>query len=411
MTAILLGLKLDARTDVRLPIPATVCGNSRAATIFVASAARTASGGYIDICSVACNSCLTIPGGVPLSSRLKSVHGQRILATCVLIALAGIAIAVRYILFQHGVLYGETAAKMASLAVAGIIIVAGYIPLRVLSHGNHEHAGDSATESIVATVAAILGLALTAYSVSELVAPNTPTAASVPACAGVPVYGAEYFAVTEQNGVNARSGPGPQYPQVHRYPTGFDGYCIGAAERDFVIGTPDQRWLIVRNRKQLISAAVVLSESAESDLGTAPNPRCAALGGLPQPHAITQFTYNTSNGGLNASAPGAALIGYGIATLNSGNPDFNVGTLGTNANSHFPAHFAPSLLEGYVQGATGQVLLGAAVCLAVNVPVTGSLRARLLTIRNSRIIHDAQDTHISPNVIRRLAEIACNSTG
>jgi hypothetical protein len=350
-----------------------------------------------------------------LPSRLKSARGQRIVATCVLIALAGIAVAVRYVLFQHGVLYGEAAAKMASLAVAGVIIVAGYLPLRMLRHGDHAHAEAAATESIVATVAAVLGLALTAYSVSELVAPNTPTAASVPACAGVPVYGAGYFAVTEQNGVNARSGPGPQYPQVNRYPTGctlgFDGYCIGPAERDFVIGTPDQRWLIVRNRNQFVSAAVVLSESAESDLGSKPSPRCTTFGGLPQPRTITQFTYNTGTGELNVSAPGAVLIGYGIATLNPSSPGYVVGTLGTDVNSRFPAHLAPSVLEGYAQGATGQVLLGAAICIAVNVPVVGSLRARLLTIRNSRIISNVPDAHIAPNVTSHLAEIACDSTG
>lgn len=349
-----------------------------------------------------------------MSSRLKSARGQRIIATCVLIAFAGIAVTVRYVLFQYGVLYGEDAAKMASLAVAGIIIVAGYLPLRILRHESHAHA-DAATESMVATVAAVLGLALTGYSVSELVAPNTPTAASVPACAGVPVYGARYFAVTEQNGVNARSGPGPQYPQVNRYPSGctlgFDGYCIGSAEHDFVIGTPDERWLIVRNRSQLVSAAVVLSESAESDLGTAPSPRCATLGGLPQPRVITQFTYSTESGELNASAPGAVLVGYGIATLNPSNPSYNPGTLGTNVNSRFPAHLASSLLEGYAQGPTGQLLLGAAICLAVNVPVIGSLHARLLTVRNSRIIRNVPDADIPPDVISRLAEIACNSTG
>lgn len=347
--------------------------------------------------------------------QIKSVKWQRITAVGVLIALACAAVAGRYILFQHGVLYGEAAAKMASLAVAGIIIVAGYLPLRMLRHGRQTPANAPATESIVAAVAAILGLALTAYSVSELVAPNTPTAASVPACAGVPVYGAGYFAVTEQNGVNARSGPGPQYPQVNRYPSGctlgFDGYCIGSAERDFVIGTPDQRWLIVRNRNQLVSAAVVLSESAESNLGTAPSPRCAALGGLPQPRAISQFAYNTGSGELNASAPGAVLVGYGIAALNLSNPGYYAGTLGTDTNSSFPAHLAPSALASYAQGASGQVLLGAAICLAVNVPVTGSLRARLLTVRDSRIVRNVSDAHISPGVVSRLAEIACNSTG
>ena len=138
-----------------------------------------------------------------MQQQPKSTQRQRLIAILVLIVLAIIAVAVRYILFNYGVLYGEAAAKMASLAVAGFIVVAGYLPLRLLrSSHNQTTGGGAATESIVATVAAILGLAVTAYSVSELVAPNTPVAASASACAGVPVYGANYFAVTVQNGAN-----------------------------------------------------------------------------------------------------------------------------------------------------------------------------------------------------------------
>ncbi len=95
----------------------------------------------------------------------------------------------------------------------------------------------------------------------------------------------------------------------------------------------------------------------------------------------------------------------------SSNPGYVAGALGTDVNSGFPAHLAPSLFEGYAQGTAGQVLLGAAICMAVNVPVLGSLHARLLTIRNSRIISNVPGAHIAPNVMSRLAEIACNSTG
>jgi hypothetical protein len=107
---------------------------------------------------------------------------------------------------------------------------------------------------------------VTGYSVSELLAPNTPVAAEASACAGTPVYGAAFFAKTQVNGVNARSGPGVEYPQVKRYrgncTLGFDGYCIGRAVPDFVLHTPDQRWLIVHDESDLVASAVVLSESA-----------------------------------------------------------------------------------------------------------------------------------------------------
>src|SRR5690349_19613822 len=57
-------------------------------------------------------------------------------ATAAFLLLAIFAVAARYFLFSQGILYGETAARMASLMVAGIIIAAGYIPLRMLRGSN-----------------------------------------------------------------------------------------------------------------------------------------------------------------------------------------------------------------------------------------------------------------------------------
>jgi hypothetical protein len=348
-------------------------------------------------------------------SWLKSAKGQRLIAVVALVGSAVIAVVVRYVLFQSGALYGEAAAKMASLAVAGFIVVCGYLPLRMLRGTSNSQASGGATESIVATVAAILGLALTAYSVSELLAPNTPVAASAPACAGVPVYGARYYAVTSQTGVNARSGPGRQYHQVNRYAggctMGFDGYCIGSAEPDFILNTPDQRWLLVHDRDELVSAAVVLSQSPESALGDAPRPECAGLGGLPQPQVITEFAYNAGNGDLTASAAGAVAVGYGIAIIGTTSRDrYHVGTLGTDAGSGFAGKLSPAQITDDLSTADGQVLLGAAICIADNVPVIGSLRARILTIDNSRIIRDVPTPRVPPAITPLLAEVACNST-
>ena|ERR1700691_52341 len=209
--------------------------------------------------------------------------GQRRLAVAVFLAFAALAVFLRYVLFEKGILYGEAASKMASLCVAGIIVAMGYLPLRVLQGAGSVHTATK--ESIAATLAAIVGLAVTGYSLSELLAPNTPVAAALPACGGTPVYGARYFAKTQENGVNARSGPGVEYPQVNRYGSnctlGFDGYCVGRSVPDYILGTPDQRWLIVHDRKQLIAAGVVLSESAESALGSKPSSECQELGGLP----------------------------------------------------------------------------------------------------------------------------------
>jgi hypothetical protein len=355
---------------------------------------------------------------MPPQAPPQSSMRERAIASGVLLALAGVLIAVRYVLFAQGILYGQTVANMASLAVAGFIVAFGCLSLWILRGsnpargGSGEHGKEGGTpDSVVATVAAILGLAITGYSVSELVAPNTPVAASVPACGGVPVYGANYFAVTALNGENARSGPGTEFQQLNHYPTGctlgFDGYCIGVSETDFIAGTPDQRWLLVHDRRQLISAAFVVSESAESDLGTVPAPECPGLGGSPQPHTITKFTYNTHSGKLSASAPGAVLVGYSAVSLDAGSAGY-AGALGTLASSGFPAALPPSTLTSDVQVTTGQVFLGAAICLAINVPVADSLRAQIVTLHNSEIIRSVPDTHIPLTIAKKLADFACD---
>lgn len=318
--------------------------------------------------------------------------------------------AARYVLFSKGILYGEETARMASLMVAGVIVAAGYVPLRVL-RGSDE-ARDVPRETIAATVAAVLGLATTGYAVSQLLAPNTPVAATTAACSGVPVYGATFFAKTESNGVNARSGPGREYQQVNRYEgnctLGFDGYCIGRAEPDFILHTPDQRWLLVHNRDQLVASAVVLSESPESALGNSPSPKCAKLGGLPQPAKIQQFSYDPATGQLQTSAAGAAAVGYGLATVPAQSRAYQAVALGAGAG--FPAKLAPGTIASQVQ-TSGGVWLGAAICLADNVPVVGSLSVTLLTFRGARITGERPNVRVQPAIRARLAEIACNSSG
>jgi len=348
----------------------------------------------------------TTPQTNPKSKRDRTIAG------CVVVGIAIILVVARYFLFEHGILYGEAIANMASLAVAGIIVLAGCLSLWIVRGRSQTQTGGSGADGVVATVAAVLGLALTGYSISEIVAPNTPVAASVAACAGVPVYGAKYFAVTAQNGVNSRSGPGPEYQQLNHYPTGctlgFDGYCVGYPETDFIAGTPDQRWLLVHGRSQLISAAVVVSESAESDLGTAPDPRCAALGGSPQPDKISNFTYNAHSGKLGATAPGAAIVGYSAVSLNESNTEY-AGAMSTGAASSFSAQLSPAKLAGIIQQPTGQVVLASVICLAVNVPVIPSLTTQIIDVKNGRITTLKKGDDVRSSVKERLAEFACDA--
>lgn len=342
-----------------------------------------------------------------MSDRQKK---QRRWAAAAFVLLAVFAVAARYVLFSKGILYGEETARMASLTVAGVIVAAGYVPLRVLRGSNE--AREVPKETIAATVAAVLGLATTGYAVSQLLAPNTPVAATAPACSGVPVYGAPFFAKTQANGVNARRGPGREYQQVNRYEgnctLGFDGYCIGRAEPDFVLHTPDQRWLLVHNRDQLVASAVVLSESPESALGTSPSPGCAKLGGLPQPAKIQQFSYDVTTGQLQASALGAVAVGYGLATVPQHDRAYQVVALGIGAG--FPAKLPSASIASQVP-TSGGVWLGAAICLADNVPVVGSLRVMRLNFRGTGVASELPNARPPDAVRARLAEIACNSSG
>ena len=337
-------------------------------------------------------------------------NNQKRYAIIGFIFLAVFAVLLRYALFEQGILYGEAAAKMASLAVAGIIILAGYLPLRA-DKANAAKSG-AQRESVAATLAAVLGLALTGYAVSELLAPNTPVAAAAAACSGTPVYGAEFFAKTQANGVNARSGPGVEYPQRNRYggncTLGFDGYCIGRQVPDYILGTPDQRWLIVHHSNELVAAGVVLSESPESALGAEPSPMCKKLGGLSQPSHIKQFSYDASTGQISSDAPGAVAVGYGLGTVPPTNRSYQVIHLGTGPG--FNAKLSVSKIANEVPVAGG-VWLGAAICLADNVPVIESLRVQRLSFNGSHVTRVEPVTHPAVAVRTLLAEVACNSSG
>ena len=77
-----------------------------------------------------------------------------------------------------------------------------------------------------------------------------------------------------------------------------------------------------------------------------------------------------------------------------GSAGYHTGALGTGATSDFSAKLPVSQVASDAPVGGGQVLLGAAICLADNVPVTSSFRAQLLTVRNSKIIRDTLDTHM-----------------
>ncbi len=339
-------------------------------------------------------------------------------AVVVLILLAIATVIVRVILFSRGVLYGESAAKMASLAVAAIVVTVGAVVMKIRQSGRAATTkGEESAGSTVSSIAALLGLALAAYSVAELAAPNTPVAARAPACPGAPVYGAMFFAQTTDLGANARSGPGRQYVQVNRYAAnctlGFDGYCIGSVELDSRLKTPDDRWLIVHGRPdQVISSAVLLDQSPLRDLGQTPSPACNRLGGLPQPQPVQNLAYNTTDSTLSAKAPGAAAVGYAVAAPASGTPSYLPVGLGTRPPSFKVSWNLRSVLNR-IPGAPGNaaIWVGAAVCLADTVPVTKSFRALRLTIHNGAVTGQTPAADVPSAIQAHLAQLACGGSG
>ena len=350
-------------------------------------------------------------------SKLSKSRWFRISAVVILILLGVAAAIVRVTLFSEGVLYGESAAKMASLAVAAIVVAAGAVIMKINRSGpaltakREESAG-----STVASISALLGLALVAYSVAELVAPNTPVAAGAAACPGAPVYGAPFLAQTTDLGANARSGPGRQYLQMNRYAAncslGFDGYCIGSIEPDSRLKTPDDRWLIVHGRPdEVISSAVLIDQSPLRNLGQIPSPACQRLGGLPQPQSVQNLTYNRKDATLSAVAPGAASVGY-AAALVSTTPSYLPIGLGTSPPSFKVSWNLRNTLNQMPSSLNNTAIwVGAAVCLADTVPVITSFHALRLTIHNGAITTQTPAADLPSAIKAHLAQLACGASG
>jgi hypothetical protein len=72
------------------------------------------------------------------------------------------------------------------------------------------------------------------------------------------------------------------------------------------------------------------------------------------------------------------------------------------------AQLSPSGLAAILPGVNGQVVLGAVVCPAEDVPVADSLRAQIITIKNNQVVEQKTDRQVPSSVASRLAEFACN---
>ena len=243
---------------------------------------------------------------------------------------------------------------------------------------------------MVSSISALLGIALVAYSVAELVAPNTP----VQQAPGLPWRAGLRCQVLGANDRSRRECPQWARPTVranNRYAAnctlGFDGYCIGSTELDSRLKTPDDRWLIVHGKSdEVISSAVVLDQSPLQNLGQTPSAACQRIGGLPEPQSVQNLAYSKKAKALSAEAPDAASVGYAVAAPADKNPSYFPIGLGTSPPYFKVSWNVRNTLNQIPLGLNNTVIwLGAAVCLADTVPVIDSFRALRPTIRNGAV--------------------------
>lgn len=350
------------------------------------------------------------------------------------LGLVGLTVAIvavvttRVLLFSTGALFGDAAVLYANLATAAVLGGAVLVMARLVSRR------DSLTRA-----GAILALAVASVGVIGLVAPSTPTLAAAPACRGVAVLGARFFAQTTGDslaaaqpasagmtpadvapGVNARTGPSTTYPQTDRFAgdctLGFDGYCVGSPVDNLVTDLPDTRWLILHGRHdEFVASAKVLSQSPEANLGTAPAPACRSHGGLSSPGS-PHFVPTAGTDGtvtLAATAKGADIVGYAINQIDPSDGSYPYAALGepiteSEKTPAFSGKWDTSTAVPLLNGGAGSVELAAATCLAGDVPVMPPSVYKA-TFANSTL---ASLTPMAPATFAdgaRLAQTACSA--
>lgn len=258
-----------------------------------------------------------------------------------------------------------------------------------------------------AGLASVLLLAVPiSYSVQESLLPaTTPAQDAAPACAGVPLYGAEGVVQTQPQGVITRTGPGLAFRPNWRYPgdcsLGFDAVCYGDAVPDNLNGGYfDDRWLRIQGspRTEFVSAAEVYIQLVPRKLTMPTQCRQSPEQGIP---TVTSFSVvapaslrgtnvqifpGTSPAGqfgpagpeysLSVGERGASMVGYAVyipgrlkyddgAYAEIGNPVMRLvdGSGYTFAGGWYVDTAAEDLVGGI-----GTVVIGATACLALHYP-------------------------------------------
>ncbi|MFC6343125.1 hypothetical protein ACFP8W_14140 [Nocardioides hankookensis] len=319
----------------------------------------------------------------------------------------------RILTFKYELLYGEANERNANVVLAAAILITGVALASAYRRQDAPNENSSNYGSSVLLVGGALAAAVAAVGVVQLVLPATPYVAAAPACPGVPVVGARFLAQTQVGGVNARSGPGTDFPQVNRFPgsctLGFDGYCIGMPIADKKTDSLDTRWLLVHDRDYLISSAKLLDQAALSDLGSKPHSRCEDLGGTAQPGTpdFTATITSTVAAALTVESANATLIGYAVRVF-APIDGYEYSAISVNSRSDgFDGEWAASSAAAVLPNGTGRAELAAASCLAVDDP-SGDPAVYLASFERGKLVELAPTPPESEDDGRRLATAACS---
>lgn len=338
-----------------------------------------------------------------LTGRQKAA-GIGVLALVLLIAL-------RFVFFYIGTFYGTEAIRWFNLTIVGFSLASILLVYRAFAQRSEDRSPGNAIALLVG-FAALTG---STYAAVQIVFPVTPTSAAAPACSNAPVYGADFLAQTPETGVVSRAGAGRQFPQAGRYPAactlGFDGFCLGEPVRDPLLGTIDQRWLILHLREELVPAAYVLSQGSESESSDQADEKCSELGGVDRGRAVAALNLTPGPDGsptaiLTSDAATDTFVGYSVTTMASNSRYYKIGA-NEEAADGFPVPWDYSGFLPVESQPPVKLLLAAVSCLAGNAPDVQSARIVSIEIGSAGLSDARHIKKPNPQERVRLANMAC----
>ncbi|MGW9350415.1 hypothetical protein [Nocardiopsis flavescens] len=356
------------------------------------------------------------------NSNDRQLFIRFILVLILMVALIVLAYVGRHLLFAHGVLQGDEVMRTTSLGLSALIVALS-LPVLVWYRrawpGRNADAEPSSGESSATVLAAVLGVAVASFTLTETLAPNTPEDALVAACRNAPVYGAEFTVMTGDQGVSFREGPGRQFEQAGRYgpecSVGVEGMCLGEAWPDLWLGTLDQRWFKVHNADVYLPAAAVVTQAAELKVASGPSEHCGERFGTVNPvlSALTLASAGAPGGDqvLRVDADDTVSVGYAYTAEEMSSPR----SIGTPVEEEQGAQmdteqgFAgvwPTARTREMLGADTDLTIVAVPCLAGNVPFGEAALFAEVTLTEAGA-SEPRETATVPDDAEALVNIAC----